>query len=102
MAATKKYSEITNFETWTEVVRTEYLKLYEVHQYLNDKGLARYYAYVNLYHLATFCSSATELIEWIDSKEGLETYQIKALTLEGPAARPIGKLRRIAAQETAA
>ena len=97
-----KYSEITTFEAWTEAVRAEYRKLYDVHQYLNEKGLARYYAFVNLYDLACFCTSATELIEWIDSKEGLEDYQIKALTLEGPAARPIGKLRRIAEQEVAA
>ena len=96
------YSEIINFETWTEAVRVEYRKLSDVHQYLNEKGLARYYAFVNLYELACFCTSATELVEWIDSKEGLEDYQLKALTMEGPAARPIGKLRRIAEKEAAA
>ena len=97
-----KYSEITTFEAWTEMVKAETLKLYDVHQYLNEKGRARYYAYRNLFDLAVFCSSATELIEWIDSKEELEDHVIKALTLEGPAARPIGKLRRIAEQEVAA
>ena len=97
-----KYSEITTFEAWITAVRAEYLKLFDVHQYLNEKGLVRYYAFANLYDLAGFCTSATELIEWIDSKEGLEDYQIRALSLEGPAARPIGKLRRIAEKEVAA
>lgn len=96
------YSEITNFETWTEMVKAEAMKLYDVHQYLNEKGLARYYAYRNLFDLAVFCSSATELIEWIDSKEEMEDYVIRSLSLEGPAARPIGKLRRIAEKEVAA
>ena len=97
-----KYSEITTFETWTEMVKTEALKLYDVHQYLNEKGRTRYYAYRNLYDLAVFCSSAAELIEWIDSKEELEDHVVKSLSLEGPAARPIGKLRRLAEQEAAA
>lgn len=97
-----KYSEITTFEAWTEAVRAEYLKLADVHQYLNEAGLARYYAYANLYDLANFCTSAAELVEWIDSKEGLDAHQIEALSMEGPAARPVAKLRRIAEKEVAA
>ena len=97
-----KYSEIATFDAWTEMVRAEYQKLYDIAEYLNEKGLARYYAYCNLYDLASFCTSAAELVEWIDSKEGMSANQIEALSLEGPAARPIGKLRRIAEQEVAA
>lgn len=97
-----KYSEITTFETWAEMVQAEYLKLFDVHQYLNEKGLARYYAYANLHNLAGFCTSAAELANWLDSKEGLEDYELRALSMEGPAARPINKLRQIAAREAAA
>lgn len=93
-----KYSEITTFEQWKEICHKEYTQLYNVFAYLNDKGQERYYAFGNLYDLANFCESASELVEWIDSKEGLDEYQVKRLD-DDQAARAIAKLRRIAEKE---
>lgn len=95
------YSQMTTFEQWKDACHKEYTQLYNVFTYLNDKGQERYYAFGNLYDLACFCESAAELVEWIDSREGLDEYQRDRLDAD-QAARPIAKLRRIAEKEAAA
>lgn len=89
---------VKNFCEWKQAVDAECSKLREVEHYLNDSGLERYRTFATLANLASFCASASELVEWIGSKEEFTKYDIRALE-SGHASSPIRSLKRIANQE---
>ena len=89
-----KFNKIATFEEWVESIRAEYAKLGEVSYYLNEKGQERLSTFSTLLCLAAYCSDASELVEWIDSKENLNKHEIAALERA-----PTGRLRQIAANE---
>ena len=68
---------IKTFEDWKYSVEKERKKLREVKDYLNETGLERYETYSLLDDLSCYCETPQELLQWIESKEGMEEYDIK-------------------------
>ena len=93
--------KITNFAEWIEAAKAEHRKLYDVDFYLNEKGLERMRAFDQLLGMAAFCVDAGELVEWIDSKEGLDKHEIARLE-SAHVAGAIKRLRKIAGASAAA
>ena len=85
---------IKTFEDWKCSVEKERKKLREVKDYLNETGLERYETYSLLDDLSCYCETPQELLQWIESKEGMEEYDIKHLEC-GHAALPVSALRRL-------
>lgn len=94
--------KIVTFEDWILAVKAEYKRLADVSLYLNEEGKARKAAFYTLIDMAGFCTSANELIEWIDSKDDFLDDQHAEILESRHAQFPINKLRRVAEQEVAA
>lgn len=90
--------KVQNYDEWKQAVNTERNKLSEVRHYLNENGTERYRVFVTLANLSDFCGSASELLAWIESKEGFTKYDISYLE-SGHASLPLRSLRKIASQE---
>lgn len=89
---------VKTFEEWKSTVKAQYDELNAVRIYLNEKGEERRQAFDLLYDMANFCSNATELVDWIDTKERLDQFDCARLQ-SGHAVVPISRLRKIAANE---
>lgn len=86
---------VKNYEEWVQAVNTEHRKLSEISHYLNEKGVERMRAFGTLGNLADFCATPHELVAWIDSKEGLDKYDVASLD-SSHIMSAISALRRIA------
>lgn len=89
---------VKNFSEWIAAVKTEWRKLHDVQDYLNDEGTQRHAVFAQLKDMACFCATASELVEWIDSREGL-TNRENTLLNDHHAETPIYRLRAIAGYE---
>lgn len=85
---------VKTYQEWKEAVVKEHDKLHAVLDYLTPYGKERMLVYGMLLNLDCYCSSAKELLEWIDTKEGLEREDIKYLA-SPHANKPISALRRV-------
>lgn len=85
--------KIKTFEEWVAAVEREYVKFSTMHDYLNVGGVARLNTFRVLSEASCFASTASEMLELIETYEGLS---------EAPnAAAPVRALKVIAAQEKA-
>lgn len=92
---------VTTFEEWKAACEKEHSKLTEVTHFLNENGKERMLVFGLMINLAGYCSSAEELLEWIETKEGLEKEDL--LLLDSHHARaPISSLRKVADLEKTA
>lgn len=91
--------KIKSFDDWKSSVAAERRKLNEVRYYLNAQGSERLRVFSVLENLSDFCDTAGEMVAWIDSRERLDRWDIKAI--ESDHARPaIAALRRIVKTES--
>lgn len=85
---------LRTYEEWKAGVVSEHDNLHKVVDYLNPDGKERMLVFDMLLNLDCYCSSAKELLEWIETKEGLDKDDRKLL--DSPYARhPINALRRV-------
>lgn len=89
---------VKTFEEWKSAVKAQYNELDAVRFYLNEKGEERRQAFDLLYDLSNFCSTATEMVEWLDDPEGLGKQECLWLQ-SGHTMRSIHRLRMIALNE---
>ena len=85
---------VKTYQEWKEAVVKEHDKLHAVLDYLTPDGKERMLVFGTLLNLDCYCSSAKELLEWIETKEGLEREDIKYLA-SPHASQPISALRRV-------
>ena len=85
---------VKTYQEWKEAVVKEHDKLHGVLDYLTPYGKERMLVYGMLLNLDCYCSSAKELLEWIDTQEGLEKEDLKLL-VSPHASQPISALRRV-------
>ena len=89
---------VTNYAEWKAAVAAEHKKLFEVSHYLNENGEERKRVFSTLTSLADFCETPEELLAWIESKDGLDKYDVAAV--ESDHARlAIKALRNIAKKD---
>lgn len=88
--------KVITYTDWLLAVKEQSAKLRAVMPYLNEDGKRRFRAYNALAEMAAFCD-ARELVEWIDSKDGLDEDDVADLECLHVAGA-IRKLREIAAQ----
>lgn len=86
--------KVKNYEEWVQAVNAEHRKLSELSYYLNEGGRSRMDAFATLGNLADFCATPEELLTWIESKEGLDKYDVAHLE-SGHVMSAISALRRI-------
>ena len=85
---------VKTYPEWKAAVISEHDKLTAVQYYLNQDGKERMLVYGMLLNLDCYCSSAKELLEWIETKDELEKEDIKLL--DSPhAVQPVNALRRV-------
>ena len=85
---------VKTYPEWKAAVISEHDKLTAVQYYLNQDGKERMLVYGMLLNLDCYCTSAKELLEWIETKDGLEKEDIKLL--DSPhAVQPVNALRRV-------
>lgn len=89
---------VTNYAEWKAAVAAEHKKLFEVSHYLNENGEERKRVFSTLTSLADFCETPEELLAWIESKEGLDKYDVAAVE-SGHDTLAIKALRRIAKKD---
>lgn len=92
-------AKFNNFNEWQIAVKEEYDKLHACYCWLTEEGKERRYVYFTLWDLSNFCATAKELVNLLDSREGLDSFQTSALNSVF-SHTPIEKLRDIAANET--
>ena len=90
---------VQSFEEWKKACENEHFRLSEMSYYLNQNGQERMLAFGLLLNLTGYCDSADELLDWIESKEGLEREDIRLLETDH-ANHLIHSLRRLVEQET--
>lgn len=88
---------VKTYEEWKKAVVAEHKKLAEVSYYLNESGKERMGAFDTLSGLAGYCETGKELLEWFDSKEGLNECEVAYLE-SAHARQPIACLRKITQQ----
>jgi hypothetical protein len=88
--------KVITYIDWLLAVKEQSAKLRAVMPYLSEDGKERFRAYDTLAQMAVFCE-ARELVEWIDSKVGLDEDDAANLASRHVAGA-IRKLREIAAQ----
>lgn len=86
--------KVTNYAEWKQAVSSEHKKLFNVSYYLNENGKERMNAYDTLLGMSELCRTPEELVEWIDSKEGLGKHDAAYLE-SGHVSPAIAALRRI-------
>lgn len=86
---------VENYTEWKEAVQTDLSQLRAVEFYLNDAGKERKFVMITLLNLADFCDTATELLEWIESRKDMDWYENMLLS-SYHAKSPIRRLRKIA------
>jgi len=86
------------FEEWKSAVKAKFDELDAVRFYLNEKGEERRQVFELLHELTCFCSTASELVQWLDDPEGLGRQDCLWLQ-SGHAMSPINRLRMIALNE---
>ena len=91
-------AKIKNFTDWKAAVRAEYDRLDAVMEWLSNEGEQRRLTYYYLWENATYCESASDMLEWLKTQEGMNRYEKAALESHF-AETPLARLRDIARQE---
>ncbi len=86
---------VKSYVEWKEAVQTTLNQLRAVECYLNDAGKERKDVMVTLLSYANYCDTASELLEWIKSREGMDQYDNQRLSSHH-AQTYIRRLRMIA------
>lgn len=89
---------VQNYADWKAAVQEILSQLHAVEFYLNDAGKVRKNVMITLLNLANFCDTAAELVEWIESREGMDRHENELLS-SNHAQSPIRRLRLIAAAD---
>lgn len=89
---------VATYEEWTAAVDAEIGRLSAVRPYLSENGKKRLYDMIYLSDLASLCRSATELAQWIDTREGMDKHDVEHLD-STHLRPPISRLKKIAAKE---
>jgi hypothetical protein len=89
---------VKTYDEWKAACENEHFRLSEMSYYLNPNGKERMLAFGLLLNLTGYCDSGKELLDWIDTKDGLQKEDIKLLET-GHASHLIHSLRRVVEQE---
>lgn len=89
---------VENYAEWKAAVQSILDQLYAVERYLNEAGKERKDVMMTLLDFANYCDSAAELLEWIESREGMDQYDDQRLS-SYHARSPIRRLKNIAESE---
>lgn len=86
------------YEKWVEDVTRLYNKFWDIAHLLNDEGTQQLKAFRTLAHMAEWCDTAGELLDWILSEDELDQEDKKALS-NGRGSAAIKALMLIAKEE---
>lgn len=87
-------SFVENYTEWKAAVQAASDELRAVDRYLNDAGKERKAVMETLLDFANYCDTASELLEWIESREGMNRHDSEQLS-SIYACSPIRRLKKI-------